>query len=126
MLKKAEVYFHPLLVFVGYIGNACKETSAIMVGFEVGMVLGEIELERRITNDIVKFTQFVSFFMIRVFQRIALYNVRQEWLILFSIRFSINIVEDLSLISCVNTVQFCSPIWWARAMTSVPVPADGS
>ena len=49
-----------------------------MVGFEVGMVLGEIELERRITNDIVKFTQFVSFFMIRVFQRVALYNVRQR------------------------------------------------
>ncbi len=45
---------------------------------------------------------------------------------LFNIKLSFSILWLFCDISCENIVHLSSPIWWAIAIKSVPVPADGS
>ena len=57
MLEEAKVNLHALLVLRRNVWYTGKETSLVTVCFQVVVVVGEVQLERRIADNIVELAQ---------------------------------------------------------------------
>lgn len=75
MLDKEQVNGHFIFVLVGDFWDAGKEPFAVLFGVEVGHIIAEIELKRRIGDDVVESHQLVAVAVVRQQQGVALDDV---------------------------------------------------
>ena len=57
MLEEAQIDFHAFLVFGRNVWNASKETPLVTIGLQIAMIVGEVQLERWIADNLVELTQ---------------------------------------------------------------------
>ena len=65
VLEETEINLHACLVFIWNIRNPCKETALVDVVLQVAVIVGEIQLERRIADNIVKLAQSAILFLVK-------------------------------------------------------------
>ena len=78
MLDKEEIYCHFIWTFWGYFWYPCKKSLTILFTIEIISVVTKVELKWRIRYYVVEFHKFSSCLMMRVFDRISFYNIR-DW-----------------------------------------------